>query len=145
MTALCATCHSTHVTVFNFKLRRGAPLFDQVVLAAIGAILRGEYRAGQAFPSVRAMAADLKIHPNTAHKVVQHLIEGQWLETRPGIGTVVADRPGASGEEWRELLRKDLERLVARARGIDAGLEDVIEELTAQWRRSEHVRRTEKS
>ncbi len=131
------------MTVFNFKLRRGAPLFDQVVLAAIGAILRGEYRAGQAFPSVRAMAADLKIHPNTAHKVVQHLIEGEWLETRPGIGTVVADRAGAGGDEWRELLRKDLERLVVRARGIDAGLEDVIDELTAQWRRSEHVRRTD--
>jgi GntR family transcriptional regulator len=54
------------VTVFNFKLQRGIPIFEQVVFASIGAMLRGEYKAGQPFPSIRSIASDLKIHPNTA-------------------------------------------------------------------------------
>jgi GntR family transcriptional regulator len=132
------------VTVFNFKLQRGAPIFDQVVLAAIGAILRGEYRAGQPFPSVRAIAADLKIHPNTAHKVVQRLIEERWLEASPGVGTVVADRARARGEEWHRLLRKDLERLCARAQSIGVSLPAVLDELAKQWSSGSQARRTDK-
>jgi GntR family transcriptional regulator len=126
-------CHSAYVTAFNFKLRRGLPIVDQVVLAAIGAVLRGEYLTGQPFPSVRSIAADLKIHPNTAHKAVQHLIEEKWLETHPGVGTVVADRAGTRRDEWRRLLDKDLERLSARAHSIDVSLPDVIDALTKHW------------
>lgn len=131
------------MTVFNFKLLRGAPIFDQVVFASIGSMLRGEYRAGQAFPSVRTIASDLKIHPNTAHKVIQFLIEEKWLETRPGIGTVVADRPKTKSEEWRRLLRNDMERLLAKARSLDVGLPDLVDELNKQWSRLDQVRRTQ--
>jgi GntR family transcriptional regulator len=130
--------------VFNFKLQRGAPIFDQVVLAAVGAMLRGEYRSGQPFPSVRAIAADLKIHPNTAHKVVQRLIEERWLETRPGIGTVVADHAQARGAQWPRLLRKDLERLCARAQSIGVSLPAVVDELAKQWSSGSQVGRTDK-
>jgi len=130
---LCFKCNSVHVTAFNFKLRRGRPIVDQVVLAAIGAVLRGEYLVGQPFPSVRTIAADLKIHPNTAHKAVQHLIKERWLETRPGMGTVIADRAGTRRDERHQLLDKDLERLTARARSIDLDLPDVIDALTQHW------------
>ena len=95
--------------------------------------MRGEYLVGQPFPSVRTIAADLKIHPNTAHKAVQHLIEERWLETRPGMGTVVADRAGTRRDERRRLLDKDVERLTARARSIDVDLPDVIDALTQHW------------
>jgi DNA-binding transcriptional regulator YhcF (GntR family) len=57
------------VTLFRFSLRRGQSIFDQVVFAATKAFLSGEFRPGQAFPSVRTLAAEFKIHPNTAHKV----------------------------------------------------------------------------
>jgi len=121
------------MTVFNFNFRRGMPIFEQVVLAAIAAIIRREYLPGQSFPSVRVIAADLKIHPNTAHKVIQHLVTEKWLEARPGIGTVVADRAGNRGEEWRALLQLDVQRLLHRARSMGASLADVIDELTQQW------------
>jgi len=127
------------VTVFNLKLQRGAPIFEQVVFASIGAILRGEYEVGQPFPSVRTIASDLKIHPNTVHKVIQLLIEERWLEVRPGIGTAVASRPKKErGVDARRLLRSDVDRLVAKAQRIDVGLQDVMDELTKQWSKLEH-------
>jgi GntR family transcriptional regulator len=86
-------CHTYHVTLLRFQLRAGESIFDQVVFAAKKAFVGGEYQLGQVFPSVRTMAAELKIHPNTAHKIIQHLIQERWLESRPGIGTVVADPP----------------------------------------------------
>ena len=75
---------------FKLKLIPGDSIFDQVVFAATRSILAGELKAGETFPSVRALALDLKIHPNTAHNVVQHLIQERWLVAQPGVGTVVA-------------------------------------------------------
>src|SRR5262249_3853742 len=108
-------CHIMCVTLFRFKLRPGQSIFDQVVYAAKKAFISGEFAAGQRFPSVRALAADLKIHPNTAHKVVQHLIQERWLEVRPGVGTVVAEVPPARAGDKRRVLDQEVEQLVVEA------------------------------
>lgn len=134
MTTRPDTCHIRDVTLFNFTIQRGSPIIEQVVFASIRAILRGEYSPGQAFPSVRAIAASLKIHPNTAHKAIQTLIENGWLEPRSGIGTVVASRSGTHGGDWRRLLRDDVDRLIVHARTNDVVLADVIDELSMRWR-----------
>ena len=127
------SCHISYVTAFNFKIQRGMPIFEQVVFASIGAMLRGEYKAGQPFPSIRSIASDLKIHPNTAHKVIQFLLEERWLEARPGVGTVVASRTQPRDADARRLIRDDVIRVIAKARSIDVGLQDVTDELTQQW------------
>src|ERR1700730_952716 len=109
------------------------PIFEQVTFALIGAMLRGEYEAGQSFPSIRSIAADLKIHPNTAHKVIQFLLEERWLEVRPGVGTVVANRPKPRAEDAHRLIRDDVHKMIAKARSIEVALQDVKDELTQQW------------
>src|SRR5215475_995961 len=104
-------CHITDVTLLRFKLRPGQSIFDQVVYAARKAFISGEFTPGQPFPSVRTLAADLKIHPNTAHKVVQHLIQERWLEARPGVGTVVGQRPEVRASDRKRLLKQEVEQL----------------------------------
>jgi len=110
------------VTLFRFKLRPGESIFDQVVYAAKKAFISGEFRAGQPFPSVRALAAELKIHPNTAHKVIQHLIQERWREVRPGIGTLVAEPPTARAGDKQRLLQQEVEQLVVRSQARRVGI-----------------------
>ena len=117
----------------RFVLRPGQSIFDQVVYTAKKAFVSGEYQPGQAFPSVRALAAELKIHPNTAHKVVQHLIQERWLEMRPGIGTVVAEPPEARPGDKQRLLNQELEQLVVEAKRVGLSLEEVLEAIGTQW------------
>ncbi len=121
------------MTPFRFELRPGKPIFDQVVYAAKKAFVSGQFQAGQAFPSVRTLAADLKIHPNTAHKVVQHLIQEGFLEARPGIGTVVADLPAARAGERKRLLQQEVEHLVVEAKRVGVELSDVVQAIETQW------------
>jgi GntR family transcriptional regulator len=123
------------VTLFRLALRPGQPIFDQVVYAATKAIISGELLPGQPFPSVRALAADLKIHPNTAHKVIQHLIQERFLRASPGVGTVVAELPPARPEDRRRLLRQEVEQLVVEAKRVGLDLEDVLGAVEAQWAR----------
>ncbi len=121
------------MTLPRFKLQPGQSIFDQVVFAAVRAFVSGDYRPGQAFPSVRALAADLKINPNTAHKAIQHLIQERWLEVHPGVGTVVAEPPQARPGDKKRLLHHELEQLVVDAKCLDLSLREVVEALGTQW------------
>jgi GntR family transcriptional regulator len=115
------------------SLRPGQSIFDQVVFAAQRAFISGELAEGQPFPSVRALAAELKIHPNTAHKVVQHLIQERLLEVRPGIGTVVAKAPPVHPSDKKRLLQEEVEALVVEAKRVGADITEVIEALESRW------------
>ena len=121
---------------FKIKFNPGQSIFDQVCFAAIKSILAGELKAGEAFPSVRTLALDLKIHPNTAHKVVQHLIQERWLMAQPGVGTVVAAPPKARA--WRppkpkRLLEDEVEKLVVEAMRVGASLHEVQQAVEDTW------------
>ena len=101
--------------------------------AAIKSILGGELKAGEAFPSVRALALDLKIHPNTAHKVVQHLVQERWLVVQPGLGTVVAEPPKARAGDRKRLLEDEVEKLVVEAMRVGANLGEVQQAVEDTW------------
>jgi len=118
---------------FKLKLVPGESIFDQVCFAATRSILAGELKAGETFPSVRALALDLKIHPNTAHKVVQHLIQERWLVAQPGVGTVVAPPPKARAGARRRLLEDEVEKLVVEAMRVGAGLDEVQRAVDETW------------
>ena len=121
------------MTLFHLSLRPGESIFDQLVFAAKKAFVSGELETGQAFPSVRTLAAEFKIHPNTAHKVVQHLIQERWLEARPGIGTVVAEIPEPRRGDRKRLLGREGEQLVVEAQRLELDIDEVIEALEDQW------------
>ncbi len=122
------------MTLLRFTLQPGQSIFDQVVFAAVKAFVSGEFKQGDPFPSVRVLAADLKIHPNTAHKVIQYLIQERWLESRPGIGTLVAERPEVRPSDRRRLLREQVEQLVVEAKRVGVSLPDLVDSVESQWK-----------
>lgn len=130
-------CHIYAVTALKLTLRPGESIFDQLVFAAKKAFISGELQPGQIFPSIRALAAEFKIHPNTAHKVVQHLIQERWLEVRPGIGTVVSEMPPARPGDRKRLLQHEIEQLVVEARRVELDLDELLQAIEDQWARLE--------
>ncbi len=132
---MCTICNSTHVIPFRVPFRPGISLFEQVVYAAKKAMVSGQMRPGDAFPSVRALSKELKINPNTAHKIVAHLVAEGLLETRPGIGTVVALMPDSSKKERTQLLGHEIEELVVEAKRLGIGREEMLASISAHWQR----------
>jgi GntR family transcriptional regulator len=123
------------VIPFRLTFQPGLSLYEQVVYAAKKAIVSGQLRPGDAFPSVRALSKSLKINPNTAHKVVTHLTDEGLLEVRPGTGTFVAAPPAASRLQKRQLLDGDLEKLVVTAMQLGLAPEDVTDGVREHWHR----------
>ena len=120
---------------FRVTFRAGASIFEQVVYASIKAMVSGQLRPGDPFPSVRALSKELKINPNTAHKIVAHLVNEGLLETRPGIGTVVAVLPDSTRKERTQLLVHEIEELVVEAKRLGIELDEMLASITAHWKR----------
>ena len=121
------------MTTFRFTLAPGRAIHDQVVFAATKAILSGEMQPGDPFPSVRALAAELKINPNTAAKVVQHLVQEGWLVTAPGKGAVVATPPKAREAERDQVLNEQAEQLAVEGRRVGLTLPEITKAVAAHW------------
>ncbi len=120
---------------FAVRLRSGLPVDEQVFRAVAKALAAGQLAPGDRFPSVRTLSQELRINPNTARKAVVALVQGGLLEVRPGAGTVVAQSPGAIGEQGRRLLDQEVARLVAEARTLGLGLEDLLDSVRGHWGR----------
>lgn len=120
---------------FRVDFRPGLSLHEQVVYAAKKAIIAGQLRPGDLFPSVRTLSRELKINPNTAHKVVGTLISAGLLDTRPGIGTVVAALPESRSSERTQLLGHEIEQLVVEAKKLGISIDDVLDSVSAHWKR----------
>jgi GntR family transcriptional regulator len=123
------------VIPFRVTFRGGVSLFEQVVYATKKAMVSGQLRPGNPFPSVRVLSRELKINPNTAHKIVAYLVNEGLLETRPGIGTVVAAIPDSSRKERAELLGQEIEELVVEAKRLGLASDDVIASIRTHWER----------
>ena len=120
---------------FSVSFKPGLSVHEQVVYAVKKACVTGQLRPGDPFPSVRSLSQDLRINPNTAHKVVGTLVAEGLLEVRPGIGTMVARAPAATRGQRRALLGEETERLVVEARKLSLDLQAVLDAVKDRWDR----------
>jgi len=120
---------------FIVHFKSGAPVYEQVLLAVKRAVAAGQLVPGDKFPSVRVLSQELRINPNTAHKVVSTLVEEGVLRVQPGIGTVINERRAAPAEQRQQLLEQEVERLVVDARMISLRLEDLLNAIRRAWSR----------
>jgi DNA-binding transcriptional regulator YhcF (GntR family) len=123
------------VIPFKVEFRPGRSLYEQVVYAAKKAVISGRLRPGNVFPSVRKLSKELKINPNTAHKVIAQLVSANLLETRPGVGTVVATLPEPTAQERTRLLGEQIEALVVEAKKLGIELDDMTASVAEHWKR----------
>jgi len=120
---------------FSIELKPGLPITEQVIFAVKKAVVGGQMKAGQPFPSVRIVSQELKINPNTAHKIIGTLVAEGVLVTTPGVGSVVAERAPGGSKDRAALLGAELERLVVEAKKLGLPLDDVQAALAEHWRK----------
>jgi GntR family transcriptional regulator len=72
--------------------RSSKPIYRQIVEQTRDAIDAGIYRAGEALPSQRALATEIRVNPNTIQKAYDELERLGVVEARRGLGVFVCDR-----------------------------------------------------
>ena len=110
------------------------PIWSQIEEAVRYLVASGALRPGDALPSVRDLAREQRINPNTVAKAYQRLVEAGILETRRGEGTFVAEHPPAmpAGEKAR-LLREGATRFSSLAVNLGATQAEAVATVQAAW------------
>lgn len=116
--------------------RSGIPIYLQIVDQVRHGVEVGSLRAGERLPTVRQLAGEVSVAPNTVVKAYGELRRMGLLESRPGVGTVVVE---GSGEEQRErqlaALEERLRTLVRDAVGLGLSEDDLWERVDAEFER----------
>ena len=120
---------------FSIELKAGRPVAEQILFAVKKAVVTGQLRPGDKFPSVRVLSLELKVNPNTAHKVIAALVAEGVLVTTPAVGSIVAAREAGGRKERAELLGAEVEWLVVEARKLGLELDDVQAAVAAHWKK----------
>src|SRR6266704_5231663 len=91
-------------TVFQLSLdpRSGVPVYRQIIDQVQGGIASGTLVAGDQLPTVRQLAVDLAINPNTVMRAYRELELGGLLETQQGTGTFIANKKLEKNSAERE-------------------------------------------
>lgn len=123
------------MNLFAIDLKPGAPIYEQVLYAARKAIISGDLKPGDSFPSVREIAAQLRINPNTVQKALTALKAEGLVESLAGIGNRVCERPEPDAATRAAQLDEALEALVLRARQLRLDLPALRTALQNHWNR----------
>src|SRR5258706_11490895 len=101
---------------FALDLRSGVPIYRQIMDQVVGAIATGALAVGDQLPTVRQLAVDLSINPNTVARAYRELELGGLLETHQGTGTFISTQKMRGGEvERARQLAQIVADCVARA------------------------------
>ena len=111
--------------------RSGAPIYDQIYSQIKDAILSGQVTEGEALPSIRALAKDLRISVITTKRAYDELESEGFIYTLPGKGCFVAER---STELLREENLKKIEGHMQETRRLASACRLTENELDEMWR-----------
>lgn len=108
----------------------GAPIYDQITRQIKGLILRGELKEGEALPSMRLLARELRISVITTKRAYEELEREGFITTVPGKGCFVAPQdPELAREETLRRVEEHLTRAVEAAKSGGVSLEEMTDTL----------------
>jgi GntR family transcriptional regulator len=116
---------------FRLDSQSGVPAYRQIIDQVQGGLASGTLAAGDQLPTVRQLAVDLAINPNTVLRAYRELEIRGVLDTQQGTGTFIADRKIVQDETERgRKLEQLVAEFVARAGAGGFTVEDLMAQLT---------------
>jgi GntR family transcriptional regulator len=123
---------------FNVETTSATPIYAQLMAQVKRAIAAGVLRPGEALPSLRELAGQLRVNPMTVSRAYRELELQGVIATEHGRGSYVsAKAAGLSISYRREALLVAIERMLAEVSGLDVTLEELQALLAEQLRKGE--------
>src|SRR5215469_9213955 len=115
---------------FHLDLHTGVPVYRQIVDQVRGGVASGALNEGDQLPTVRQLAVDLEVNPNTIVRAYRELEHDGLIETHQGTGTFIcAQKIARSGDERQRQLGQIVSDAVARAGAAGFTVQELMERL----------------
>jgi GntR family transcriptional regulator len=127
---------------FRLDLHSGVPVYRQIIDQVMGGIAASALTGGDQLPTVRQVAVDLSINPNTVVRAYRELEIRGVLETQQGTGTFVSYQKVKRDDVERERqLNQLVSEFVSRAGSAGFTIKDLLEQLNDRQNDTEKNRR----
>ena len=115
---------------FRLDLKSGMPVYRQLIDQVTGGMAAGALAAGDQLPTVRQVAVDLSINPNTVARAYRELEIRGILETQQGTGTFISrQKVKRDDAERQRQLAQLVAEFVARAGAAGFTVGNLLEQL----------------
>lgn len=117
---------------FQFRLdsHSGVPVYRQIIDQVTGGMAAGALTSGDQLPTVRQLAVDLSINPNTVIRAYRELEIRGVIETQQGTGTFIGEqKPQTDGADRQRRLDQLVGEFVARAGAAGFTVEELVDRL----------------
>lgn len=102
---------------FQINTRNGVPVYEQVCRQVTFAVANGSLQAGELIPSVRQLARDLAINPNTVARAYRQLQDQEIIESVRGTGMAISKGARVICKSQRtKILRERMGQVIEEAR-----------------------------
>ena len=115
--------------MLQLNYRDARPIYTQICDGIRDQILSGVLRSEDKLPSVRELATQLTINPNTIQRAYRELEMQGWIATVPGKGCFVCGVPFWEDQEQKELL-EEFDKLTARLLALGLNRQELSDRLT---------------
>ena len=120
----------TNLFRLQLDMRSGVPVYRQIIDQIRAGIAAGALTSGDQLPTVRQLAVDLSINPNTVMRAYRELELGGTLETHQGTGTFISNKKIVKNNAERERQLAQLAgEFAARAGAAGFTVEELLERL----------------
>ena len=120
----------------QLDLKSGVPFYRQIIDQVKAAMATESIGPGERLPTVRQLAVDLSINPNTVSRAYTELELTGLVETQMGSGTFVGNRPVERNDvEMRRVLDQLCQEFLSRISTHGFTLEEVLENLEQRRKR----------
>jgi GntR family transcriptional regulator len=120
---------------FTLDPKSGVPFYKQIILQIEMAIADGRLKNGDQLPTVRGLAVDLSLNPNTVARAYSELEIRGIVSTQQGSGTYISDkRIELSDVEREKILSEMIRTFISNAASYGFSIKEVIEYLTKRER-----------
>src|SRR5689334_2118753 len=114
----------------RLDLQSGVPVYRQIIDQVIGGIAACTLKTGDQLPTVRQLAVDLSINPNTVIRAYRELEIRGVLETQQGTGTFISQqKPQRDDANRQRRLNQLIGEFIARAGSAGFTVEELLERL----------------
>jgi len=119
---------------FKLDLKSGVPFYRQIVDQIRYSIASKRLLPGEQLPTVRELAVQLEVNPNTVRKAYSELEILGVLDTQQGTGTFVSNQEVEIADaEKHRMLRQICDELVARGQQYDLTLGEIVDHLQRRF------------
>jgi|ERR1041384_6347384 len=127
---------------FQLDLNSGVPAYRQIIDQVTGGLAAGTLSSGEQLPTVRQVAVDLSINPNTVMRAYRELEIRGIIESLQGTGTFISHQDGKPDEaERRRRLSQLVGEFLARAGAAGFTVQELVDQLRELNSGSERKRR----